>query len=197
MVVMSEYDCALAFWGEGEEVVCADAVKIAMGFTSPVVTSLLTVSGSCASGTGTCVIVNKDGWIVIAAHIIEQISNLNQAEAQTRALEARGSGQMDPALPRRERRRLSAQAKGPKPDDIDKWSVWWENDAWALNLSQIFGVEGADIAVARLSGFDLATIANFPVFRDPSKDFLPGTSLCRLGFPFYQIGTNFDKAVGK
>jgi hypothetical protein len=177
--------------------VFADAVKLAMGFTLPVVTSIRTVNGSCSAGIGTFVVVNKDGWIVTAAHVFKQFNNLMEAESRTRALEkAKASGAIDTSLPRRDRRAARAKGPtGPAPNDVDKWSVWWGNDSWSVDSYE--GLVGADIAVAKLNGFDHTSINNFPVFRDPTKEFLPGTSLCRLGFPFYQLVTKYDQDVGK
>ena len=52
------------------------------------------------------------------------------------------------------------------------------------------------MAVAQLSNFNKLTIPHYPVFKDPDKNFEAGTSLCRLGFPFYNISTTFDPASG-
>jgi len=60
------------------------AIKEAMGFTLPVVTSLLTCSGVCRSGVGTFAIVNDEGWFVTAAHIMKSFGDLAAAEAKTR-----------------------------------------------------------------------------------------------------------------
>jgi hypothetical protein len=56
-----------------------DAVALAMNFTLPVVMSYPTVSGDCGTGNGTCVLINAEGWIVTAAHILKQLNDLHCA----------------------------------------------------------------------------------------------------------------------
>jgi hypothetical protein len=51
----------------------------------------------------------------------------------------------------------------------------------------------ADLAIGKIEPFDPASVPNFPVFKDPTSSMLPGTSLCRLGFPFHQIQASFDE----
>jgi hypothetical protein len=63
------------------------AVTEAMGFTLPIVTTLLTCGGVCRSGIGTFVIINDEGWFVTAAHIMKSFNDLAAAEAKTRAKE--------------------------------------------------------------------------------------------------------------
>jgi len=99
-------------------------------------------------------------------------------------------------LNRHERRKLAAAAKGPQPTNIDKWSVWWGVDGAQLDPASIAMVDVADIAIGKLTGFDASKISEFPVFKDPANEFESGASLCRLGFPFYDVGTTFDPQKG-
>lgn len=49
-----------------------------------------------------------------------------------------------------------------------------------------------DLGVGRLDPFDPSLIKNYPVFKDPTKDFDPGTSLCKYGYPFHSITPTWD-----
>jgi hypothetical protein len=167
------------------------AIKEAMGFTLPIVSSLLTCSGVCRSGVGTFVIINDEGWFVTAAHIMKSFSDLAAAEAKTRAKElamAQGS----------RANRRAARSIGPSPNDIDKWSGWFGLHGVGLDptAGSLAVVEICDLAVGKLTNFDPSAIKNYPVFKDPGKDFEPGTGLCRLGFPFYDVGTSFVPGSG-
>lgn len=51
----------------------------------------------------------------------------------------------------------------------------------------------ADLAIGRLDPFDPDSVPVFPVFKNPFS-LRPGTSLCRLGFPFHEIAATFDEA---
>jgi Trypsin-like peptidase domain len=167
------------------------AVKEAMGFTLPMVTSLLTCSGVCRSGIGTFVIVNDEGWFVTAAHMMKSLGDLADAEAKTRAKE-------QAVIQGSRASRRASKNMAPSPNDIDKWSAWFGLPGVGLDQtagSQVM-VEPCDLAVGKLTNFDPSTIKNYPVFKDPNKDFDPGTSLCRLGFPFYDVGTSYAAGSG-
>jgi hypothetical protein len=159
------------------------------------VTSVKTVGGQLGCGVGTFIMLNDEGWIITAQHVIKELERLTAAEAKTRALEKQGAPKINPALSRPERRRL-ANAHGPKPDDIDRWSVWWGVDGVQLEPNSVHGIETVDLAVGKLTPFNKNHFPGFPVFKKTTNEFESGVSLCRLGFPFYDIQPTFDPATG-
>jgi S1-C subfamily serine protease len=72
-------------------------------------------------------------------------------------------------------------------------SYWFGNDGWSVPQWQFLA--GADLAIGRIDGFDAAKVANYPVFKD-AADMRPGASVCRLGFPFYEVKATFDSDAG-
>jgi hypothetical protein len=52
----------------------------------------------------------------------------------------------------------------------------------------------ADLAVARLDGFDASKVTTYPTFKDSTKDFRNGASLCKLGYPFAEMTPTYDEA---
>jgi hypothetical protein len=50
-----------------------------------------------------------------------------------------------------------------------------------------------DVGVGRLDPFDPGCTKVYPIFKDPSKNFDPGTSLCKLGFPFHSFEPTWNK----
>jgi len=54
----------------------------------------------------------------------------------------------------------------------------------------------ADVGIGRLEPFDPAWVTTYPTFKDPSKDFEPGESLCKYGYPFHSITPIWDAATG-
>jgi S1-C subfamily serine protease len=79
------------------------------------------------------------------------------------------------------------------PEWITNSSLWWGRDN--LRIAEFRVLEAGDIAVGLLEGFDPASIANYPVFKNPES--LPiGTSLCKLGFPFHEASAQYDEATG-
>jgi hypothetical protein len=173
-----------------------NACTLARKFTFPIITCLKTVEGKIAAGFATYVVINDEGWIITAAHVIKKMQELSVAEQQTRALEAQVTAQQP--LNRKERR---AQKKrggvGPRPDAIDTWSAWWANDVYSIEDGSIRINEPTDLAVLRLRGYDPKYVTAYPIFKDPDKDFESGTSLCRYGFPFVSIQPTYDDAQKK
>ena len=83
------------------------------------------------------------------------------------------------------------------PDTIQldpKWitnhSFWWGGDG--LRITSVYVNREIDIALAKLDGFRPDMVQEYPIFRDPDT-MRPGTSICRTGFPFANIATDFDE----
>jgi hypothetical protein len=164
------------------------ACQHARNFTWPVVISRRTVGGECTSGIGTIVIVNDEGWFITAAHILQLLIDMTVEEANTRSLQTSIAAiNNDSRLNNKERRRKLAQIGYLKSDAVDKWSVWWGNDAAKIAPDPNTLLLPVDIAIGRLASFGPVKINKFPKFRKSSKDFEQGASLCRIGFPFWDM----------
>lgn len=171
----------------------ADAYRIASCFTLPVVISSRDASGVCRSSIGACVVVNRDGWILTTAHIIEEI----RRQQQSAALHGAYGGEVraherDATADKKFRHGKVRTLHRPTGDTIVNHSVWWGRDGALLREAQVR--PGADLALGRLQPFDASGIAQFPVFKKPGADYRPGRSLCKLGFPFHGITPSFDEA---
>ena len=68
----------------------------------------------------------------------------------------------------------------PSASSVRSHSVWWGVDD--VRLVEAHVVPAADLALGRLEPFDPGSVAHYPVWKDPSRDFAPGRSLCKLGF---------------
>lgn len=165
---------------EGKFVFQAACAK-ARRFTWPIIISQRNAAGECLAGIGTFVVINADGWIVTAAHIFRVIAELAAAEARQKELQG---------LNRQQRRRLRAQ--GGHYNEVTNWSVWWGQDGTQIVPDSIFGVEVCDIAIARLAPFNTAAIQEYPTFKKTSGDEDGGTSLCRMGFPLWDVKPEWD-----
>lgn len=169
-----------------------DAYLIARQFTSPVVLSRLTNSGQCSSSIGAYVVINSDGWIVTAYHIIEQLQRLlkEEQESNNHADQFKVITTEAGLAPKERSKRLAKLGK-LSPHHTSRCSVWWARNA---QLVDIEAIPAADLAVGRLEPFNAASVTTYPVFKDPTKDFEPGVSLCKLGFPFHSITPTWEPA---
>lgn len=173
------------------------ACEIARQFTWPVVISRLTVDGTCEAGIGTFIPVNADGWIVTANHILQLMAQLAVEEQQTRELKANITRiNDDKTLGNKERRRKLAELGHLKSDALEKWSVWWGQDGARIVPGSDLGIPAADVAVARLA-IDFSGVKEFPRFKKVAGEFEAGRSLCRMGFPFWDVKPAFDAAANR
>lgn len=170
------------------------ALAIANQFTFPVVLSRKTVKGECSSSIGTFIVVNDQGWIVTAGHILRQLAMMCADVQNTSAYSInKATIENDATLDRHERKRRLKLLSAPTPNSTERCSAWWSfpgsnltNYTFVTPEIPNFG-DLADIGVGQLDPFDPSWVTQYPTFKDPTKDFEPGTSLCKLGFPFHAI----------
>lgn len=170
------------------------ACATARQFTFPVVLSRRTVAGDVEAMIGTFVVLNADGWILTAAHIVDAFEQMIIGRELTEgrpALEA--AIKADKSLKPKERYdRLKALGK-TKPTDTINCSGWWSADGAVI--TDFHRYPDIDLCVARLDKVDLSTIGAFPTIKDPTKDIDSGVSLCKLGFPFHSVEPVWDDAT--
>ena len=111
---------------EWEKALFRDALAIAQGFTLPVLLSRKTVSGKCEGSIGTCVVINRDGWIVTVGHILRQWDKL-QSDTERQGIHnpRKSAIENDPTIDRYERKRRIIALGQISQDDTDQCSAFW------------------------------------------------------------------------
>ncbi len=165
-------------------------------YTLPVIFSRRHFNTQITSGCGTCMVLNRDGWILTASHIVSEIAKASIDKPAVDAyIQQRDAIINDQRLhPNDKRKRLRALNENPSWITIQ--AVMW-GVAPSSQIQQFHGNALSDIAIGRLEPFDPAWIKVYPVFKNPAEPMLPGTSLCRLGFPFHEISATFDEQTQK
>ena len=170
----------------------AKACAIARDFTLPVVISHRLGNGQCNSVIGACVVVNRDGWVLTVAHLMKEVQRQQSSVRQHRGHD-KGVRELEQDIvsdrPYRKQRVHTLQR--PTKNTIKNHSVWWGRDG--AQLRDMVMIPAADLALGRLEPFDADSVARYPVFKHPAREYAPGRSLCRLGFPFHQIKPAFDE----
>lgn len=159
----------------------------------PVVVTDVLLNKSIRSGCGTFMVLNKEGWILTAAHIVQQL-NLRQQHQQLLANHESSRARIlaDTTL-RRKIRENQLRVLKSNPEWITNQGVLW---GWPNCIVQNFIVKPfCDLAAGKLEPFDPAWVKSYPVFKNPAEPMLIGTSLCRLGYPLYAINATFDNGV--
>ena len=167
------------------------AVPIATGFTRPMVISSRTTAGVCSATIGTCVVVNREGWILTAGHLLEIVRQHQESARRYHGYRDNVvEFHRDTAADKRFRKRGVRTFRQPAASAVRNHSVWWGTDGARLVEARL--LPAADLALGQLEPFDPASVARLPVFKNPSEGYEPGRSLCKLGFPLHRIKPEFD-----
>lgn len=148
----------------------AKACAMAREWTRPLIVSVRYMDGTTEAIVGTYFYVTKEGWALTAGHLFDTFVKHQKDLAKIR--EAAG---MDPT-------RVVSDPKW-----ITNHSFWFGDDA--IRLSKVIVNRRVDIAIMKLE--NVRGITSLPVFRSP-ESIAPGTFMCRMGFPFSNVKTDFN-----
>jgi hypothetical protein len=124
------------------------AVTIAQQFTQPVILCRRTVNGNCSSNIGCFVVINDEGWIVTAGHIIEQMKKLNEETVANTAHEKRVADiRNDPNITPKERSKQLSNLGRPSGDATNAYSVIWGKHAGAQLRERRFAQKAKPLLV--------------------------------------------------
>ena len=170
------------------------AIKEAQQYTLPVVVSYRRQDAATGSSIGAFIVLNEDGWILTACHIVskmqefaQELSSYNDYMAKIASLGAEGK------LTRAERKKKIRSFAKPTTNPISNFSSWWGRDGWRVDSFHLNPL--ADVAIGKIIGFDKTVVKTYPVFKNPAVSFDVGENLCKLGFPFHSIKPTFDEGV--
>ena len=169
----------------------AKAYELASSFTQPVITSIRFFDNSVACGVAAFIVINDGGWIITVAHIWNAHFAMQQHKQSIEDYYKNYNIiQNDKKLdPRQKRKRITRLKVNPKW--IKNFAFWWGRDG--SQLQDIKALPEADLIIGRLYPFDPKWIKNYPISKNPST-LKPGTSLCKLGFPFHEIEATFNES---
>jgi len=170
------------------------AYEITAKFTHPVLLATRTHGGDQKTGIGSFVLLNDEGWALTAFHIVEPLLRgtkdtalVLDYEKQKAAVEA------DSSLDTKGRRRALKKIRLDPATLVSVASLW---GLPTVTLGTIHGNPKADIAVVELKGSSALVAGEYPIIREPDT-VKNGMSVCRLGFPFYEIDASFDSGTGE
>ena len=163
----------------------AEACRKAAEFTRPVVVSTRHQNGEVKTECGSFIVLNREGWVLTAGHMYDSFVKYQSDSNKLKEIQALNESRLSrPGSP-------SSEVK-PDPSYIVKHSFWWGWDG--VKLNNVFVNRQVDIAVGRLEPFDPSWIKTYPVLRDPDG-VIPGTSVCRTGYPFLNISSTYDEKL--
>lgn len=166
------------------------AYEIAAQYTGPVIISTRMADRTVRCGGGAFVYLNRDGWILTAAHIFNaREQRIRDSVPFERYRQDVHRIETDPGLsaPAKEERIASLAMD---PGWVINESYWWGQDGMGLEDVKIFPKN--DLAIGRLEPFRAEMVRQYPKIKDPAG-LKPGTSLCKLGYPFHQIFATYNE----
>ncbi len=146
------------------------AIEVASAFTFPFVGLRRDRAGRVHTTVAAFVVVNPEGWVLTSAHVANEFVVPDDA----------GSG-----------------TPGAHGDEVVSRSEIWAIPGFSDTPSRVVEVHVnrlADIALCRLEPFFPERIETYPVFRSAENPVLQGMSVCRLGFPFYDVEASWEDA---
>ncbi len=169
----------------------ANALKKVQEFTFPVIMCKRLVTGEIQAACATFVVLNPEGWVITASHVIGDLRLSSQHQSELREYNNKVEDIRSDAKHTEKQREHKLKSMPRNPQWITNISCWWGMDG--LQIVDFIGNDFLDIAVGRLTPFDSGLIKNYPVLKNPAGDLSPGTSLCRLGFPFHNVEASFNE----
>lgn len=171
----------------------ADALKLAARYTYPVIISRRHFDRSTDCGCAAFVVLNREGWIATAAHLLSAHEALERSSREIADYFERICAiQRDARLSAVERRRRIFRLR-TDPKWVTNVTFWWGRDG--VRIKDVLRLPEADLAIGRLEPFDPRSFRPFPVIKDPSSLDV-GTALCKLGYPFQRVEASFDESGG-
>ena len=144
------------------------AYSEAVKWTRPLITSIRYGDERVESTAATMFVINKDGWALTAGHVFDSFFRAQQDRKKIEEIKAMNGGNVSIS----------------DPHMIVDHSMWYGEDG--VRMTQVTINRGCDFALMKLEG--MKSVTSFPVFRDP-RTLVPGTSLCRLGYPIGTVNT--------
>lgn len=168
-----------------------NAIEIASNYTHPVIISVRHLDGTTESQGATFIMVNRDGWALTSGHVMGILPRAQQhAEAlqkyQQQVQEIESNAKLSP----RAKQTQIGQIKH-NPKLITQLSYWWGQDGFQYEICHINSFN--DLALIKIKNYNPEFCRVYPVFKNPASGMKVGTSLCKLGYPLWEIKTSWDE----
>lgn len=152
----------------------ATAVERARRYTFPYVGFRHRASGEVFSTIASFIVVNADGWVLTAAHVLQEIQ---ACEAQRERAAALADDDPDRAP-------LIAH-------HAEVWAVpGWQSASPRLAEARVDPL--ADVALARLVPTPSLPEADYPLLRPADEPIAVGLSVARMGYPFHNAPSVYE-----
>ena len=165
------------------------AYNIANKFTLPLIVTLRFFDNTIEGGLGSFIVLNDEGWCITAAHNFGAAFAYNQNQLEMKDYQDK----VDKINSNKQIKdnQKKALARGIKPNK--KWVTDFAIllGGQPINILQNFIYGENDLAIFQIDPLVIKGQTIFPKIKD-SNNISPGTSLCKLGYPFVEVIPTFD-----
>src|SRR6056297_388538 len=152
------------------------AYELTSQFTHPVIVSVRYYNGTVESGLGSFIILNEEGWVVTAAHILDPAFAQKQHAQEIKSYndqveKIKNNEKLNSKIKQRQIKKLKTNDKW-----ITNYSFWWGYDSIKINHFEI--LRENDIAIGRIENYDKKIQNVYPTLKNPNN-LKNGTTLCK------------------
>ena len=171
------------------------SIEIATQFTRSI-RSILRNYGSneILTGCSTCIIVNKEGWVLTCKHVTDFLKHTDSINDKYRQFKA-DVASLPVMSASKKRKAMAALEQKYGYSKLTPCTIQikntFDNIVDQMNAFTVIECGYADLSLIKFEGFNQVLCNSFPLFKDNSADLKQGLSLCRLGYPYPEF-TNFQ-----
>lgn len=165
------------------------AYALAARYTQPFIIVMRFFDGTVESGLGSFVVINNEGWAMTAAHNFTVLFTFNQHKTELDAYNEHVKRINETPQLSDEEKAMELRALQPNPKWITEYSIFLGGNQ--VNIYETYIHGDHDIAFFRMEASAIHPNTIFPKIKN-YRNIGPGTSLCKLGFPFVQFASTFD-----
>ena len=165
------------------------AYEIARKYTLPLVVTLRFFDKTIEGGLGSFIILNEDGWLMTVAHNFGASFAFNQHQKEIQEYNDKVKKINSNKQLKVGKKRTLLKAIKPNKKWVTSFAILLSGKPIKIEEYYIYGKH--DIAFFRINKAAIKDQKIFPKIINPAK-IKPGSSLCKLGFPFVEFTPTFN-----
>ena len=143
------------------------AYELASQYTHPVIVSMRFFDKTVESGLGSFVVLNDDGWIITAAHILDPAFAHKQHTKEIKVYNdqvesIKNNSKLNHKLKQRQLKKIKPNNKW-----ITNFSFWWGHDTFKIDHFEI--LRENDLAIGKIENYNKLFQKVYPKLKKPDN----------------------------
>lgn len=162
-----------------------NAINTIKDVTFPLIVNIRTYNGESKSSFGTAILLNNDGFFLTCAHMFLLAQQFENDKVEL----SKFNEALQSITDAKKRKSFMKKANPAWITNFGMYSPKYNTDVDPSTIKINFALDLAIFKVISLPDFEPNIV--FPTF-NKTKTILPGTSFCRLGYPFKSANVTFN-----